>query len=105
MKTLVFRDSAGLQIEYLTDLIGDNKQFTIYQIQHRNSAGKMVIGLSDAEIAAGWDHKVAEYDLGTMIAWAKTTNCTLTAVDTGNAYVTVNQGGYYGGAIGIDLLD
>jgi hypothetical protein len=106
MKTLVFNNSSGLLVELLTDLIDGNQQFTVYQIKERVLATKAFqIGLQDATIAAGWDFKVAEYDLGTMIAWAKSTGCTLTAVETGKVDEVVYQGTYYGGAIGVDILD
>ena len=104
MKTLVFQDSNGLQIELLTDLIDGNQQFTIYQIKERDANGKMQIGLSDTSIAAGWDFKIAEYHIGEMIAWAATANCTLTAVETGKEDDVLVQGEYYGGAIGLELL-
>jgi hypothetical protein len=106
MKTLVFNNSSGLMVELLTDLIGDNQQFTVFQIKERIlSTGKFQIGFQDATIAAGWDFKILEYDLGTMIAWAITKACTLTAVETGKADVVLHQGTYYGGAIGVDILD
>jgi len=105
MKTLVFQDSSGLQIEFLTDLIGNNKQFTVYQIQERDADGIMRIGLSDTSIAAGWDFGVKEYHLGEMIAWATSADCTLTAVETGKEDDVLYQGTYYGGAIGIELLE
>jgi hypothetical protein len=104
MKTLVFQNSAGVLIELLTDLIDGNEQFTVYQIQERNAAGKMVIGLSEASIAAGWDFGIAEYDLGEMIEFATENDYTLTAVETGMEDDTLYQGTYYGEAIGVDLL-
>jgi hypothetical protein len=105
MKTLVFQDSNGLLVELLTDMVGDNQQFTVYQIQERVLAtGEMQIGLQDATIAAGWDFKIAEYDLGAMIAHAEAMGCTLTAVETGKEDVVILQGEYYGDAIGVDLL-
>jgi hypothetical protein len=106
MKTLVFQNSSGLLVELLTDLVGDNQQFTVYQVQERIlSTGKFQIGFQEATIAAGWDFGIAEYDLGTMKAWAIAKGCTLTAVETGKEDVVLHQGTYYGGAIGLDLLD
>jgi hypothetical protein len=106
MKTLVFNNSAGLLVELLTDLVGDNQQFTVYQVQERILATKKFqIGYQEATIAAGWNFGIAEYDLGTMKAWAVSTGCTLTAVETGKPDVVIYQGTYYGGAIGVDLLD
>ena len=106
MKTLVFNNSSGLLIELLTDLIDGNEQFTVYQIKERILATKAFqIGFQDATIAAGWNYTIAEYDLGTMIAKAIATGCTLTAVETGKADVVLHQGTYYGGAIGVDILD
>ena len=99
MKTLVFQNSAGLQVELLTDLIDGNQQFTIYQIKERDAYGKMQIGLSEATIAAGWDFKIAEYHIGEMIAHATAKSCTLTAVETGREDVVLLQGTYHGGAI------
>ena len=105
MKTLVFNNSSGLLIELLTDLIDGNEQFTVYQIKERLATGKFQIGFQDATITAGWNYTIAEYDLGTMIAKAIATGCTLTAVETGKADVVLHQGTYYGGAIGVDILD
>ena len=106
MKTLVFQDSTGLMVELLTDLVGNNQQFTVYQVQERILATKKFqIGLQDATIAAGWNVKIEEYDLGQMKAWAIAKGCTLTAVETGKEDVVLHQGTYYGGAIGVDILD
>ena len=104
MKTLVLQNSSGVQVELLTDLIDGNKQFTIYQIQERDSAGKMQIGLSDATIATGFDFTIAEYHLGEIIEFATENNYTLTAVETGREDDVLYQGTYYGGAIGVELL-
>jgi hypothetical protein len=104
MKTLVFENSTGTLVELLTDLIDGNQQFTVYQIQERNALGIMQIGLTDATIATGFDFKVHEYDLGTMIAYATLNDYTLTAVETGREDEVLYQGTYYGGAIGLDLL-
>ena len=104
MKTLVFQDSTGILVELLTDLIGDNEAFTVYQIQYRDANGDMQIGLSDDLIAAGFDFAIDEYDVGAMIEFAETYDYTLTAVETGYEDVVLYQGTYYGGAIGVDLL-
>lgn len=104
MKTLIFQDDSGLQVELLTDLIDGNKAFTVYQIQERDAYGKMQIGLTDATIAAGFDFAVAEYDLGEMIEFAADNDLTLTAVETGREDEVLYQGTYYGGAIGLELL-
>jgi hypothetical protein len=104
MKTLVFQDDSGILVELLTDLIDGNQQFTVYQIQYRDANKKMVIGLSDALIAAGFDFGIAEYHLGEMIQFASDNDYTLIAVETGKEDEVVYQGTYYGEAIGIDLL-
>lgn len=104
MKTLVFQNSSGVQIELLTDLIDGNEAFTVYQIQERDSAGKMQIGLSDASIADGFDFSIDEYDIGEMIEFASNNDYTLIAVETGREDDILYQGTYYGGAIGIELL-
>lgn len=104
MKTLVFQNSSGVQVELLTDLIDGNQAFTVYQIQERDSAGKMQIGLTDSTIASGFDFNIAEYDLGEMIEFAADNDYTLTAVETGREDEVLYQGTYYGGAIGVELL-
>ena len=104
MKTLVFQDDSGLLVELLTDLIDGNQQFTVYQIQERDSDGKMQLGLSDATIASGFDFKVSEYHIGEMIQFASDNDYTLTAVETGREDDVLYQGTYYGGAIGVELL-
>jgi hypothetical protein len=104
MKTLIFQDDSGLQVELLTDLIDGNQQFTVYQIQERDSSGKMQIGLTDATIRAGFDFAISEYDLGEMIQFASDNDLTLTAVETGREDDVLYQGTYYGGAIGLELL-
>ena len=104
MKTLVFQNSSGIQVELLTDLIDGNQSFTVYQIQERDSEGKMQIGLTDSTIASGFDFSIAEYDLGEMIEFATDNDYTLTAVETGREDEVLYQGTYYGGAIGVELL-
>lgn len=104
MKTLVFQNSSGVQIELLTDLIDGNQSFTVYQIQERDNAGKMQIGLSDTSIASGFDFGIDEYDIGEMIDFATNNDYTLTAVETGREDDILYQGTYYGGAIGLELL-
>lgn len=54
MKTLSFNDNAGLTVSYLTDLIDDNQQFSVYQIT-TSTNGVITIGLTPAVIAAGGD--------------------------------------------------
>lgn len=103
MKTLVFQNSTGVLVELLTDLIDGNQQFTVYQIQEKVD-DVMQIGLQDSTIAAGFDFKVAEYDLGEVIAFATENDYTVTAVETGREDEVIYQGTYYGGAIGLDLL-
>jgi hypothetical protein len=92
-------------VQLLTDLIGDNQHCTVYQIQYRDATNTMQLGLSDALIAKGWDFKVAEYYLADFITFAQKYNYTIVAVETGKSDVVVYQGSYYGGAIGIDILD
>ena len=106
MKTLVFRNSSGVLVELLTDLIGDNSEFTIYQVQHKDpTTNLMVLGYGDTLIAAGWDFRFQEYNLGDVIAFAQQYGYTITAVEVGKTDIVIYQGTYYGGAIGVDLLD
>jgi hypothetical protein len=107
MKTLVFENSVGQLVELLTDLIDGNESFTIYQIQYRDANGKMQIGLSDALITAGFGYMSVGMsgDLGAVRVAAAELGYTVTATETGKEDVVIYQGTYYGGAIGVDLLD
>lgn len=55
MKTLSFNNNAGTTVNYLTDLIDGNEQFTVLQITTETN-GVLTIGLTDAVIALGGDN-------------------------------------------------
>ena len=99
MKTLVITDSTGMHVELLTDLIGDSKSFTVYQVEEVVD-GVRQIGLSDATIIKGVTYDVDDYDLDTVIADCEENSYTLVAYETGMDPVTLYEPLYYGDAIG-----
>ena len=101
MKTLVLTDSTGMHVELLTDLIGSNKEFTIYQVEEV-VAGVRQIGLSDTTIQKGITYDVDDYNLDTVIADCELHDYTLVVYETGMDPVTLYEPVYYGGAIGED---
>jgi hypothetical protein len=88
MKTLqLISPDESIQVNYLTDLIGDNEELTVYQIRDLslNETGSEV--LSDAAIAAGLFLNVAEYSLGQFKAFATANEYSLKVFETGEDVV------------------
>lgn len=54
MKTLSFNNNQGITVNYLTDLIDGNEQFTVLQIT-TNTNGEEIVGLTDEVIRLGAD--------------------------------------------------
>lgn len=73
MKTFLFHNSSGtLQVEYVTDLIGNNiGKFTVMQIK----------GLEESEEAAGLGFSELVYDYPSFVAFAEANNLLLDIID------------------------
>ncbi len=107
MKILQFKNTAGTVIvDYLTDLVGTNENFTIYQVSQQINGVKS--DLSDAAISAGFFHSIKEHNIAEFINLAKNLAYTLTSYENAasGATSTVLWAGTYGngGAIGEDEL-
>ena len=109
MKTLQIASSGNaIVINYLTDLIGTNDKFTIYQIKTL-SGGVETIGASDAAIQAGFFyHNQKSHTLVEFINFCKIHAYTLKSFEntaTGSVTTTIWSSGYGdGGAIGENQL-
>jgi hypothetical protein len=102
MKTLVLRNNDNsVQVEYLTDLIGNNDALTIYQIRDLNATGTGTVTLGATAIGLGMDFGAEPKTLKQFIAFAITNNLILEVYETGQAVKTAV---YYGGAIGGEFL-
>lgn len=96
MKTLVITDNTGMHVELLTDLIGDSKEFTVYQVEEVVD-GVRQIGLSNATIAKGVNYDINEYNLDTVVADCIDNDYSLVVYEAGQDPVQLL---YYGDAIG-----
>lgn len=103
MKSLVFLGADGTHVELLTDLIGENDAFTVYQIKEFVD-GQAQIGLSDATIAKGFNFTIDEYSVGEMKAFAEENGYTLIALETGADPEVLYTAYYYGEAIGGEFI-
>jgi hypothetical protein len=107
MKVLQFKNTAGtIVVDYLTDLVGTNENFTIYQVNQWVNGVK--VALTDAAIALGFPHNLQEHNLQDFVNLAENKAYTLTSYENtaGGSTSTVLWGGSYGdgGAIGEDEL-
>jgi hypothetical protein len=109
MKTLqITNTDNSIVVNYLTDLIGDNNNFTIFQIK-QVVAGVEQIGLTDAVITEGFfktigkSHTVVQF---TDFVKRKAYNLySYENLSTGAVKTTIWAGGYGdAGAIGEDQL-
>jgi hypothetical protein len=103
MKTLVLSNSTGIHVELLTDLIGNNKEFTIYQVQERVN-GRMRVGLTDETIASGVNFGIESKHVGEIIDFCEAHDFTLVSRETGAEDEVLYQGSYYGDVIGDELV-
>lgn len=107
MKTLQFTNVAGtVAVNYLTDLIGDNQVFTVYQVKEQVD-GVERIGLTDTTIALGFDYDKDEYDLATFTAFAEENDYILKSYEntaSGISVTTIYDPVYGAGGIGEEEL-
>jgi hypothetical protein len=108
MKTLQINNSDNsIVVRYLTDIIGDAQEFTIYQVE-TVVAGVAQIGLTDAILAEGFFYHYKTHTLPEFIDFVKGKGYTLKSYEntaTGSVETTIWSSGYgEGGAIGEDQL-
>ena len=90
MKTLKYTNAnKAIDVEYLTDLIGSNKNLTVYQVTQYVNGVKQV-NLNATAQAFGMLDKVDMYSLKQMTDQATNKNLTLTVHESGQSVVTLN---------------
>ena len=82
MKTLKYTNAnKAIDVEYLTDLIGSNEEFTTYQVKQIVD-GVEQVGMNATAIIFGMPDKIQEFNLTYMKTLATDKNLTLTVLDT-----------------------
>lgn len=94
--SLIFTDyNSTFKVEFKTDLIGTNDNFTVMDI----------IGLDDAEIKLGMNYRKLPYTVAAFKTFAANNGLKLQKLDA-NGYTTLQDftGTYYGNGLGVDNL-
>ena len=111
MKTLQISNSNNTKVvRYLTDLIGSNESFMIFQIKQSVSGVEQTPNvLTDAVIQDGFFHKLQQHQIEEFIEFVQNKGYTLKSYETTalgvNVETTIWASGYgNGGAIGEDRL-
>lgn len=90
MKTLKYTNAnKAIDVEYLTDLIGSNKELTVYQVTQYVNGAKQV-NLNATAQSFGMLDKVDMYTLKQMTDQATDKNLTLEVYESGQNKVTLN---------------
>ena len=90
MKTLKYTNAnKAIDVEYLTDLIGSNKNLTVYQVTQYVNGVKQV-NLNATAQSFGMLDKVDMYSLKQMTDQATDKNLTLEVYESGQSKVTLN---------------
>lgn len=90
MKTLKYTNAnKAIDVEYLTDLIGSNKNLTVYQVTQYVNGAKQV-NLNATAQSFGMLDKVDMYSLKQMTDQATDKNLTLEVYEQGQNKVTLN---------------
>lgn len=90
MKTLKYTNAnKAIDVEYLTDLIGSNKELTVYQVTQYVNGVKQV-NLNATAQSFGMLDKVDMYSLKQMTDQATDKNLTLEVYESGQSKVTLN---------------
>ena len=90
MKTLKYTNAnKAIDVEYLTDLIGSNKELTVYQVTQFVN-GVEQVNMNATGQAFGLLDKVAPYSLKQMTDQATDKNLTLEVYEQGQNKVTLN---------------
>ena len=93
MKIIQLKNAAGtIIVDYLTDLIGSNNEFTVYQIKQVGETGTGSVILSDEAIQAGYPVDIDESNLSTFRTFAVDNNLFLYIYETGEdtSYLVYN---------------
>lgn len=90
MKTLKYTNAnKAINVEYLTDLIGDNEEFTTYQIKQIVN-GVEQLGLNGTAVAFGMEDEINAFSLAYMKTMATNKNLSLEVHEDGKSIVTLN---------------
>jgi hypothetical protein len=90
MKTLKYTNAnKTIDVEYLTDLIGSNKELTVYQLTQFVS-GVEKVNINTTAQTLGMLDKVKKYSLKEMTDMATNLNLTLNVYESGQSVVNLN---------------